>query len=75
MLSLVKMLLKGKVGGRLLNSHGNYIVDHGKSWKNHGIVFLNLCGNPDLSVSFCPLKFVHMLKFVPLAAVPIIHHS
>ena len=30
-----------------LNSHGNYIVDHGKSWKNHGIVFLNFCGNPE----------------------------
>ena len=28
------------------NSHGNYIVDRGKSWKNHGIVFLNFCGNP-----------------------------
>ena len=46
MLSVVKMLLKGEVGGRALNSHGNYIVDHGKSWKNHGIVFLNCCGNP-----------------------------
>ena len=23
-----------------------YIVDHGKSWKNHGIVVLNSCGNP-----------------------------
>ena len=46
MLSVVKMLLKGEVGGHALNSHGNYIVDHGKSWKNHGIVFLNLCGNP-----------------------------
>ena len=46
MLSVVKMLLKGEVGGRALNSHGNYIVDHGKSWKNHGIVFLNFCGNP-----------------------------
>ena len=33
MLSVVKMLLKGKVGGYALNSHGNYIVDHGKSWK------------------------------------------
>ena len=32
---------------RALNSHGNYIVDHGKSWKNHGIVFWNFCGNPD----------------------------
>ena len=31
-LSLVKMLLKGEVGGRALNSHRNYIVDHKKSW-------------------------------------------
>ena len=46
MLSVVKMLLKGEVGSRALNSHGNYIVDHGKSWKNHGIVFLSFCGNP-----------------------------
>ena len=35
-----------KGGG--LNSHGNYIVDHGKSWKNHGIVCLNFCGNPEI---------------------------
>ena len=48
LLSVVKMLLKGEVGGRGLNSHGNYIVDHGKSWKNHGIVFLNFSGNPGL---------------------------
>ena len=33
MLSMMKMLLKGEVGGRALNSHGNYIFDHGKSWK------------------------------------------
>ena len=46
MLSMVKMLLKGEVGGSALNSHGNYIVDHGNSWKNHGILFLNFCGNP-----------------------------
>ena len=46
MLSVVKMMLKGEVGGRALNSHGNYIGDHGKSWKNHGILFLNFCGNP-----------------------------
>ena len=39
MLSVVKVLLKGEVGGHVLNSHGNYIVDRGKSWKNHGIVF------------------------------------
>ena len=45
-LSVVKMPLKGEVGGCTLNSHGNYIVDHGKSWKNHEIVFLNFCGNP-----------------------------
>ena len=27
---MMKMLLKGEVGGHALNSHGNYIVDHGK---------------------------------------------
>ena len=32
MLSVVKMLLKGEVGGCALNNHGNYIVDHGKSY-------------------------------------------
>ena len=42
MLSVVKMTLKGEAGGGALNSHGNYIVDHGKSLKNHGIVILNL---------------------------------
>ena len=31
MLSVVKMLLKGEVGGHALNSHGNYIVD--LTWK------------------------------------------
>ena len=31
--SVVKMLLKGGIGGHALKSHGNYIVDHGKSWK------------------------------------------
>ena len=49
MLSVVKMPQKGEVGGHALNSHENYrnyIVDHGKSWKNRGIVFLNFCGNP-----------------------------
>ena len=48
MLSVVKMLLKGEVGGSALNSHGNFIVDHGKSWKNHGIVVFIFCGNPVL---------------------------
>ena len=31
LLCVVKMLLKGEVGGHALNSHGNYIVDSGKS--------------------------------------------
>ena len=39
MLSMVKVPLKGEIGGHALNSHGNYIVDRGKSWKNQGIVF------------------------------------
>ena len=52
MLSVVKMLLKGEVGGCALNSHRNYFVDHGKSWNNHGIVFLNFCGNPEY-LYFC----------------------
>ena len=50
MLSVVEMLLKGEVRGHALNSHGNYIIDHGKSGKNHGIVFLNFCGNPGRSL-------------------------
>ena len=41
MLSVVKMLLKGEVGDRALNSYGNYIVDHGKSWN----CVLSFCGN------------------------------
>ena len=48
-LSMVKMPLKRGVGGHALNSHGNYIVDHGNSWKTHGKImelFLNFCGNP-----------------------------
>ena len=51
MLSVVKMLLKGEFGGHVLNSHGIYIVDCGKSWKNHGIVFFNFCGNPAIGWS------------------------
>ena len=51
MLCMVKMPLKGEVGGCALKSHGNYIVDPGKSWKNHEIVFLIFCGNPGMSMS------------------------
>ena len=32
MLSMVKMSLKREVRCSALNSHGNYIFDHGKSW-------------------------------------------
>ena len=42
-LSVVKMLLKGEVGGRALNSYGNYIVDDGKIME---LCFFNFCGNP-----------------------------
>ena len=48
-----EVAVKREVGGHALNSHGNYIVDHGKSWKNHGIVFLNFCGNPVKPGPFC----------------------
>ena len=50
MLSIVKMSLKEEVGRHALNSHGNDIVDHGKSWKNNGIVFFNICGNHGYSL-------------------------
>ena len=38
-LNTLLLLLKEEVAGHALNSHGNYIVDHGKSWKNHRTVF------------------------------------
>ena len=44
MVCVVKMPLKGEVGGCALKSHGNSIVDNGKSWENHGTVFFNFCG-------------------------------
>ena len=46
MIRVLKLLLKGEVGVCALNKHGNDIVHHGKSWKNLGIVFLNIFGNP-----------------------------
>ena len=68
MLSVVKMLLKGEVGGHALNTHGNYIVDHGKSRKNHGIMFLNFCGNPVLNQMVYFMR-MHVNIFLPLACV------
>ena len=56
MLSVVKMSLNEEVGGHALESHGNDIVDRGKSWKNHGIVFFNFCGNLENSAK----KFIEM---------------
>ena len=57
MLSVVKMVLKGGVGG-----HGNYIVDHGKLWKNHGIVFLNFCGNPVIKFGNTQCNFLNVCQ-------------
>ena len=62
MLSVVKMLLKGEVGGRALNSHENYIVDHGKSKKNHGIVILIFCGNPVDITSLKDQLYAHVIN-------------
>ena len=42
MLSLMKMSLKGEVGGHSLVMQMTLL-----SMENHGIVFLNFCGNPD----------------------------
>ena len=60
MLSEVKILLKQEVVGCALNSHGNCIVDRLKLWKNHGIVFLNFCGNP-VTGQFCPQHDTQLL--------------
>ena len=73
MLSVVKLPLKGEVGICALKSHGNYIVDHRKSWKNHGIVLLNFCGNPDYRNTRdwddCDKDDVMMLQHCHLATV------
>ena len=61
MLSLVKILLKGEVGGRALINHGNYIVGHGK---NHGIVFLNFCGNPEKNMILVVIESISARCFV-----------
>ena len=42
--------------------HGNYIVDHGKTWKNHRIGFLNFCGNPE--TDFCKIYSAQNLFYV-----------
>ena len=64
MLSLVKMLLKGEVGGHALNSHGNYIADHGKSWN---CIFLYFCGNPDYLLAT-------LLQTLVILGTPMVSH-
>ena len=54
------LLLLHSAFKRGLSTHGNYIVDHGKSWKNHGIVFLNFCWNPGLLLN-AGQKYCRML--------------
>ena len=73
MLSVVKRLLKREFEGCAINSHGNYVVDHGKSWKIHGIVFLNFCGNPViLPMYIFSIKITH--KNPSIQCSPIITH-
>ena len=50
---VVKMPLNGEVGGRALNSHGNYIDDHGKSYKIMEL-FLSFFENSDSSLTSMP---------------------
>ena len=63
-LSVVKMPLKGEVGGHALNAHGNNIVDH-------GIVFLNFYGNPVLRATVFKLV-VEMTRDEPAWEVLVI---
>ena len=46
MLSVLKMPLKEDDGGHSLNSHGNYVVDHGKSGKIMELCFLLFLWEP-----------------------------
>ena len=60
MLSVVRMPLKGEVGGCTLNSHGNYIVDHGKIIE---LCFFNFCENPAMYIQIgvitrCDIKII-----------------
>ena len=51
MLSVVKMPLKGEVGAMHLIVMEITFVDHGKPWKNHGIVFLISVGTLIIIIS------------------------
>ena len=66
MLSVVKILLKREVGGSALNSHGITSL----IMKNHGIVFLNFCGNP----VFCSL-YGHIVCHEAIFEGPLVSSS
>ena len=57
MLSVVKLPLKGEVGGHALNSHGNHFVDHGKSWKKTWNYVFEFLWEP------CEIKEFYAQKF------------
>ena len=56
MLSVVKLLPKGEVGGCVLNSHGNYIVV-----ENHGKI-MELCFCIYVGILYCSNDFFMLNK-------------
>ena len=69
--SMVKMPPKGEVGGHALNSHGNNIADQGKSWKNRGIVFLNILWEPCVTL-YISISETYIGLFVLLLYLPVV---
>ena len=51
------MPLKGEVGGHALNSHGNYIDYHGKSWNSVFYFLWEPCGVFLSSADFFKINF------------------
>ena len=49
---------EAEVGGRAINSHGNYIVDNGKSWKNHWNCVFEFLWEP----CYCQCTFFLLIK-------------
>ena len=58
-LSVIKLLLKGEVGVCALNSHGNYIVNHGKIME---LCFLSFSGNPVITIIIIILFSLHQIQ-------------
>ena len=69
MLSVVKMLLKEEVGGCALNSHRNYIVDHGKSW-NYVFEFLWKPCPLELKLNMVYLSLLYQETYAKLSFTP-----